>query len=378
MDLVRAAALLALAALPALGCTSMLGDFERVSGELASATADAAPEGATTATATPDSADASTPGRPDDGGDAAAHGDARSEDGGPGPGHGPTILSTGEQNVYALALDATHVYVTRHTTAGDVRALPLAGGPPVVLGQGIDGPTDLTLDGTGLLYFVTVGANATWQLFDARVGVPGSARALFSPPPAGAAHGVAVDVGRAYVAQVSTANYASVLAFPRAGGASTVIGSGPGKLGSVRERGTDVVWTDTANGRVYSASKTVANALVALAVGMPQPAELVLVGDTAVWLNHAAPGSAAIFAATIGVASSGKPIASNLGAPTALATDGVRVFFTDGADLFSMSLDGTDRRLVAGNLGRPGPMAATPTTLVWYDGATGVISKLTR
>jgi hypothetical protein len=374
----RSLCVLALAALPALGCTSLLGDFAAAEGALTStptgdASSDATP-GAPAAPATPDSLDGATA-EPERDADRGGPGDAAA----PPPGQ-PVRLATGETGVHALALDATNVYVTRFASAGDVKQLPLAGGAAIVLGSGIDGPTDVALDGAGSVSWVTVGGNATWQLFDAKIGVAGSAQPLLSPPTPGAAHGIAVDASRVFVGQVSTAGYATILSIPRVGGPAVALAGGPGMVGNVRERGGDVVWTDTETGRVYSVSKTAANSLVAVASRLLQPSELVLFGDTVFWINHATAGAASIWSGTIGVTSSGKPIASNLGQPAGIATDGALVFWTDATtgELLSMNLDGTDKKRVVGAIAQPGPLAVTATHLVWYDAADGSIWKLSR
>jgi len=379
----RSFALLAFAAavslLPTLGCTSLLGDFAASEGALGSSPetdgGSGGTQGGEAAAAVPDSHDGGATEPERDGGDGG-----RPADGAVPVPQGPIRLATGEMNVHALAVDGTSVYFTRFAANGDVKQLALAGGAPIALGSGIDGPTDLALDGAGGVYWVTVGAAGTWQLFDAMIGVAGSARSLLSPAPTGAAHGIAVDVAHVFVGQGSSAGYATLSAIPRGGGVGTTVASGPGKLGNVRERGTDVVWTDTASGRVYSVAKTAPASLVAMGTGMTQPSELVLAGNSAFWINHGAQGAGAIYAGAIGAAQSARPIASNLGLPAGIATDGVLVFWTDAAtgELFSMRPDGTARSRVAANIAQPGPLAATLTTLVWYDASDGSIWMIHR
>ncbi len=380
---VRSVAVLALAVLPAFGCTSLLGDFSRSDGALGAAASedagagDATPGGSHDAPAGPTGDDEAAVGPVSD---AAAKDDARTSDAAPPPPGQPVRIATGETSVHALAVDANNVYFTRFASSGDVKQLSLAGGAAIALGSGIDGATDLALDGAGSVYWVTVATSGTWQLFDAKIGVAGSARSLLSPAPSGAAHGVAVDASHVFVGQVSSLGYATVSSIPIGGGAGATLASGPGKLGSVRERGPDVVWTDTANGRVYSASKTAGGAPVAIATGMTQPSELVLAGDAVFWINHGATGSASICAGTVGVTRSDKPLASNLSQPAGIATDGALVFWTDAGtgELLSMNVDGTSRRRVAAGIARPGPVAVGATAIVWYDGADGSIWKLGR
>ena len=195
------------------------------------------------------------------------------------------------------------------------------------------------------------------------------------PVPAGVPHGLAVDATRTFVGQVSSSGYAAVFSFPRAGGPPATLANGPGKLGDVRERGGDVVWADTANGRVYSVSKSPGSSVVALATGLVQPTELVLAGDTVIWINHGAIGASSISAATIGVTGSHRVLAKSLPSPAGIATDGARVFWTDAVagELLSMRLDGGDVHREVGEIAQPSALAVTATHLVWYAAADGSI-----
>ncbi|MEP7122105.1 MAG: hypothetical protein ABJE95_14395 [Byssovorax sp.] len=156
----------------------------------------------------------------------------------------PVVLASGLYFASRLALDAARVYWT--SAAGDVSALPLAGGAIATLAAGQDDPFDLAVDAHGV-YWTSVGAN-TVQSIPLAGGVPVLLAAAGNPL------GIALRGDVVYFAdsydKLSNDDHVRRVPLP-AGPPSVVAATSGAHLVAVDD--ARVYWTDTAGAAVWSA-----------------------------------------------------------------------------------------------------------------------------